>query len=109
MCHALTLKELERFKLSPSTKSATIDKFITKKHKEAVSNIELTVTILNQKYPASTTHILQKFSNFYCKIEIFVAFYTYFASNITLVLRFMISNKFYYVQTAKVNSEDVIC
>ena len=44
MCHALTLKELERLKLSPSTKSATIDKFITKKHKEAVSNIELTVT-----------------------------------------------------------------
>ena len=31
-------------------------------------------------------------------------------TNITLVLRFMISNKFYYFQTAKVvNSKDVSC
>ena len=52
--------------------------------------------------------ILQKFPNFCCKIEIFVAFHLHFASNITLVLRFKISNKFYnYVQTAKVNSKDV--
>ena len=52
--------------------------------------------------------ILQKCSNSCFKIEFFVAFHLYFASNITLVLRFKISNKFYYyVQTAKVNSKDV--
>ena len=65
--------------------------------------------MLNQRYPASTTHILQKSSDFCFKIEFFVAFHIYFASNITLALRFMISNKFYFVQTAKVNSEDVSC
>ena len=67
--------------------------------------------LLNPWYPVSTTHILQKCSNFCCKIEIFVAFHIYlFGSNITLVLRFMISNKFYYyVQTSKVNSKDVSC
>ena len=43
MCHASTLKELERLKLSPSTKSPTVDKFITKKYKEAVSNVVFTV------------------------------------------------------------------
>ena len=48
---------------------------------------------------ASATHILQKFSNFCCKIEIFVAFHTHFASNITLLLRLMITNKFFDVQT----------
>ena len=53
--------------------------------------------------------ILQKFSNFCCKIEIFVAFHIYFASNITLMLRFMISNTFYNIQTANVNSKDLSC
>ena len=39
------LKELEQLKLSTNTKSATADKFITKKKKqEAVSNGEITVT-----------------------------------------------------------------
>ena len=39
------LKELEQLKLSSSTKSATVDKFITKKnHKEAESNVEFSVT-----------------------------------------------------------------
>ena len=42
MCYAL-LKELENLKLSSSTRSATADKFITRKHKEAVSNVEITV------------------------------------------------------------------
>ena len=42
MCYAL-LKELEHLKLSSSTRSATADKFITRKHKEAVSNVEITV------------------------------------------------------------------
>ena len=37
----VNVKELEQLKLS---KSATVDKFITKKHKEAVSNVEFTVT-----------------------------------------------------------------
>ena len=37
-------KQLEKLKLSPSTKSATADKFIiTKKTQEAVSNVEITV------------------------------------------------------------------
>ena len=40
MYYAL-LKELEQLKLSSSTKSATADKFITQKRKEAVSNVEL--------------------------------------------------------------------
>ena len=96
MCHALTPGI--RTKLSSSTKSATVDKFIAKTHKEGVSNLEITVKkkkLLNQKYPASSPHILQKFSNSCCKIEIFIAFHLYFTSNITLVLRFMIRNKFY--------------
>ena len=38
------LKELEQLKLSSSTKSATVDKFITKKHKGAVPDVEFTVT-----------------------------------------------------------------
>ena len=41
MCHALT-PALEQLKLSLSTKSTTVDKFITK-HKEAVSKAEFTV------------------------------------------------------------------
>ena len=40
MYYAL-LKELEQLKLSSSTKSATADKFITQKCKEAVSNVEV--------------------------------------------------------------------
>ena len=36
-------QELEQLKLS-STKSATVDKVITKKHKEAVSTVEFLVT-----------------------------------------------------------------
>ena len=43
----------QKFKLSSSTKSAAFDKFITKKHKEAVPNVELTLTkveLLNRKY-----------------------------------------------------------
>ena len=35
-------KQLEKLKLSPSTKSATADKFIITK-KQAVSNVEITV------------------------------------------------------------------
>ena len=40
-----SIKELEILKLSPSTNSATADKFIItkKKTQEAVSNIEITV------------------------------------------------------------------
>ena len=44
-CVTPQLKELEQLKLSPSTKNANADKFITKKTQEAVSNdIEITVT-----------------------------------------------------------------
>ena len=44
-CVMPLLKELEQLKLSSSTKSATVDKFITKKNrKEAVSNVEFSVT-----------------------------------------------------------------
>ena len=45
-CIMSLLKELEQLKLSSSTvkKRATVDKFITKKHKEAVSHVEFTVT-----------------------------------------------------------------
>ena len=57
---------------------------------------------LYSRDPTSTSHILQKSSNFCCKINIFEKIKWFFASNITLVLRFMISNKFYYVQTGKV-------
>ena len=83
---------------------------LSKKHKEAVLNAAFTVTkykLLNQRYPASTTHILQKFSNFCHKIKIFVAFHI-LASNITLVLRFITSDKF-YVQIAKADSKDLSC
>ena len=43
MCYALT-QELEQLKLSSSTKSTTLDKFITENHKETVSNNEFNVT-----------------------------------------------------------------
>ena len=39
-----SFKELGQLKLSSSTKSATVDKFITKKLKEVVLNVEITVT-----------------------------------------------------------------
>ena len=38
------VKELKQLKLSSSTKSATADKFVTKKRKEARLNIEFLVT-----------------------------------------------------------------
>ena len=96
-CH----KELEQLKLSSSTKSQYRQIYHRKTQGSSVKS--------NQRYPVSTTHILQKFSDFCCKIETSAAFHIYFASNITLVLRFMISNKFYCIQTAKVNSIDVSC
>ena len=40
---------------------------------------------LNQRYPASTTHILKKISNFCGKIEFFEKIKWFCASNITLV------------------------
>ena len=43
MCHALT-QGIGTIKLLSSTKSATVDKFITDKHKEALPNVEFTVT-----------------------------------------------------------------
>ena len=43
-CVMPLLKELERLRLSSSTKSATVNKFITKKHKEALSNVEFSMT-----------------------------------------------------------------
>ena len=43
-CVMPSLKELEQLKLSSSTKSATVDKFITKHRNEAVSNVEFTMT-----------------------------------------------------------------
>ena len=42
MCYAST-QGIRTIKLSSSTKSDTADKFIRKKHKEAVSNVEITV------------------------------------------------------------------
>ena len=93
----------------------TVDKVITKNTRKQCWILsllwknKLKKRLLNQRYPASTTHILQKFSNFWCKTKFFVAFHLYLASNITLVLRFMISSKFYYVQTAKVKYKDASC
>ena len=48
-CIIPLLKELEQLKLSSSTvkKRATVDKFITKKDKEAVLHVEFTVTNKN--------------------------------------------------------------
>ena len=99
MCHALTqgvwsIKTFIKYK-----KCYCRYKFVTKKHKG--SSVKWWVhcdkiKTVKSKVPASTTHILKKFSNFCCKIEIFVAFHISFTSNITLVLGFMISNKFYY-------------
>ena len=64
---------LEQLKLSPSSKSATAEKFTTK---HQLSSDFLLVGV----------------------------------SNITLVLRFMKSNNFYYVQTSKViDSKEVSC
>ena len=42
------LKELGQLKLSSSTKSATTDKFITKQHKEAVSNVEISCLAISK-------------------------------------------------------------
>ena len=87
----------------------SVDKFIiknTRKQYQMLSSLRQNKN-LNQRYNHQLG-IFQKFSNFCCKIEIFVPFHSYFASNITLVLRFKISNKYYfYSQTANVNSKDV--
>ena len=85
-----------------------------KKTQEAVSNVEITgikQKQLNETYPTSAiTHILPKFSFFNCKSEIvkkikcWLTLFFWVSLNITLVLRFMKSNKFYYIQTAKVKN-----
>ena len=53
-----------------------------KKTKEAVSNVEITVIKyeqLNETYPASTTHILEKFSKFlYVRFSKVLASWTWF-------------------------------
>ena len=111
----------EKLKLSPSTKSATADKFIITKKTWAVSNVEIAVIKhVKIKTVKPTQHRLlifyQKFQILWCKIEInkkiecWVTFCFWVWLNLTLVLRFLISNKFYYVQTAKiVNSKNDSC
>ena len=67
--------QLEQLKLSSSTKSATGDKFITKKTQG--SSAECWVhcgKIVNQKYPSSTTYILQKFPIFVVKLKFLLHF-----------------------------------
>ena len=94
------------------------DQFITKKIQKVVSNVEITVKKLKQldkskvpsiKYPYSA----KLFSIFCFEIEIHESisdFLLMCVTNITLVLMFMKSNKFYDVRTAKVvNSKDVVC
>ena len=62
MCHALTqtigtIKTFKKYK-------STADKFFAGKTQKVVSNGEIAVTKfkqLNQRYPASTTHILPNF------------------------------------------------
>ena len=75
-------------------------------------NAFLLKSIISSHNSCATTHILQKFLNFVVKLKflrksIDFLFLTYIT---LLVLRFMISNKFYYAQTAKVlNSKVVSC
>ena len=94
MCHALTQGIRKKLKLSLSTK----------KIKEAVSNVEITV-IKQKQLNRRTQHQLpifcQNFQIFCCKIEVvkkikyWVTFWFWVWLNITLMLRFMKSNKFY--------------
>ena len=70
MYHALT-QGIRTIKTFIKYKSATSGKFITKKTQ--VSSVEYWDhnNQLNQRYSVSTTPILQKISNFSCKIEVF--------------------------------------
>ena len=81
-----------------------------------MSNVEMTLTkqikLVKLKISSINYPYFAKEIKFCCKIEIFEKIKWFFASNIhhMLVLRFMISNKFYYVETVKVlNSKDVSC
>ena len=67
-CVIPQLKELEQLKLSPSTKSAAADKFITKKYKTKTNKTKKQCQRLRLLWPASNIHILPKL--FCCKIEI---------------------------------------
>ena len=70
-CHALT-QGIRTIKTFIKYKKATADKFFTKKQEISVEcwdHCDEIKTI--QRHPAPTTHILQKFSNVCCKIEIF--------------------------------------
>ena len=88
----------------------SIDEFITHTKKTQGSSVKCwvhcdkikTVKSKDQRDPASATHILQEFSDLCC-----ISYILCFKHHICV--RFMISIKFYYVQTAKVNSKDVGC
>ena len=102
MCHVLIHQGIRTVKTFIKYNSATGDKYITKNTSKQCQILRLRnkSNYLNQRYPALTTHILPKISNFCCKIENFEKINLFFASKTTLVLRFMISKKFYYDQTA---------
>ena len=102
-CVIPQLKELEQLKLSPSTKSAAADKFITQKYKlkqtKPRNNVKgwdyfdhHQIFIFCQNYFVVKLKLLRNSSDFLVLDVI----------NITFVLRFVKSNKFYYVKTTKV-------
>ena len=73
MCYALS-QGIRQSKNSSNTKSATVDKFITKKQASSVEcwvHCDKRNPVLNQRYPGSTTNILKKISNFSCITYIF--------------------------------------
>ena len=72
-----------------------------------------TISQIDHSYLASTTHILQTFQNFCCKIKIAEKSSDVLllgVTNMILMLRFMKISKFYFVHAHKVvKSKDVIC
>ena len=105
-CLTHYLKELEQLNISPSAKSAFADEFCKKVLRypsKKVPSISYPYFVRSFKLFVVKLRLLRKSS------EILLLGVT----NTTLVLRFMKSNKFYYVQTAKVVNilvvKDVSC
>ena len=68
-CFTPQFKELEQLKLSPSTKSATADKFITKNHKKQCRMLR-SIKVKSKLLVKSKVPSIKKFQIFCCKIEI---------------------------------------
>ena len=90
MCHALT-QGIRTIKNCHEVQKVLLSINLSqKKHKELVSNVEITLTKFNQLVTSKVSSINYPYFDFLLLKCITL-----------LVLKFMISNKFYYVQKVK--------